>query len=308
MRRRTLLAGVAAAALAPAQNEETVTAAQVIVRIQEHVGVPWRKETVDTIKSGDPSTRVTGIATTMFATYDVLQRAAAQGRNFVITHEPTFYSHQDRTEQLITANDPVYADKEKFIRDHNMVVFRFHDHWHVRRPDGILEGMTQKLGWQQYQDSTTPNVYRLPETTLESLASTMRKKLGASTMRVTGKRDRKFSKVALAPGAGGSASHLRLLRRDDIEVLAIGEVPEDYKGTNDKVYLLSVIREELWVLQAFVPKQRPSDMVYFVSEDAGTQLATSQRGESVKATATIKTVDVGGKVSKSKTYSFERRW
>ncbi len=89
---------------------------------------------------------------------------------------------------------------------------------------------------------------------------------------------------------------------------AIGEVPEDYKGTNDKVYLLSVIREELWVLQSFVPKQRPSDMVYFVSEDAGTQLATSQRGESVKATATIKTVDVGGKVSKSKTYSFERRW
>lgn len=226
MYRRTLLAGVAAAALAPAQNKETVTAAQVIAQIQEHVGVPWRKETVDTIKSGDPSTRVTGIATTMFATYDVLQRAAAQGKNFVIAHEPTFYSHQDRTEQLTAANDPVYADKEKFIGDHHMVVFRFHDHWHMRRPDGILEGMTHKLGWQQYQDATMPNLYRLPETTLESLASTMRKKLGASTMRVTGKGDRKFSKVALAPGAGGSASHLRLLRRDDVEVLAIGEVPE----------------------------------------------------------------------------------
>jgi len=224
--RRTLLTGFATAAIARPQPAGKLTAAQVIERIQQNIGVPWRKETVDTIKSGDPSTPVSGIATTMFATYDVLQRAAAQGKNMVIAHEPTFYSHQDRTEALAAANDSVYLDKEKFIREHNMVVFRFHDHWHMRRPDGVLEGMTQKLGWKQYQDAATPNLYRLPETTLESLAATMRKKLGAATLRVTGKRDRKVTRVALAPGAGGSAGHLRMLRRDDVEVLAIGEVPE----------------------------------------------------------------------------------
>ena len=36
-----------------------------------------------------------GIATTMMATLDVMKRAAAAGKNMVITHEPTFYSHQD---------------------------------------------------------------------------------------------------------------------------------------------------------------------------------------------------------------------
>jgi putative NIF3 family GTP cyclohydrolase 1 type 2 len=224
--RRTLLAGAAMAPFARAQEAGTLTAAQAIERIQQNLGVPWRKETVDTIKSGDPSTRVTGIATTMFATFDVLQRAAAEGKNMVIAHEPTFYSHQDRTEQLAAAGDRVYLDKEKFLREHNMVVFRFHDHWHMRRPDGIREGMTRKLGWRQYQVADTPFLYHLPETRLETLAATMRKKLGAGTLRVTGKRDMKVTKVALSPGAGGSASHLRLLRRDDVEVLAIGEVPE----------------------------------------------------------------------------------
>jgi len=36
----------------------------------------------------------------MMATLDVMQRAAAAGRNLVITHEPTFYSHQDSIDQL----------------------------------------------------------------------------------------------------------------------------------------------------------------------------------------------------------------
>ena len=40
------------------------------------------------------------------ATFDVLRRAAAAGRNFVITHEPTFYSHMDQTTGL--RGDPTY--------------------------------------------------------------------------------------------------------------------------------------------------------------------------------------------------------
>jgi putative NIF3 family GTP cyclohydrolase 1 type 2 len=214
------------AMLSSGQTADTLTAAQVIARIQEQVGVPWRKETVDTIKAGDPATKVTGIATTMFATFDVLQRAAKEGKNLVIAHEPTFYTHQDKTEALAAANDPVWAAKEKFVRDHNMVVFRFHDHWHMRRPDGVMEGMTKALGWKQYQDDAARSSFKLPETTLEALAASMRTKLGATTLRVVGKRDMKVTRLVLSPGASGSAGHLRILRRDEVEVLAIGEVPE----------------------------------------------------------------------------------
>jgi putative NIF3 family GTP cyclohydrolase 1 type 2 len=220
---------IAMASLAIAGGQQTatvVTARQIVERIKGQVGVPWREQTVDTIKAGDPDTPVTGIATTMMATYDVLQRAAASGKNLIITHEPTFYSHLDGTDTLKASNDPVWTDKEKFIREHKLVVWRFHDHWHMRRPDGILEGMTQALGWQKYQSAEVPALYTLPETTVESLAGAIQRKLRIRVLRVVGSKDMKMTRVALLPGASGAVAHRRMLQRNDVEVLVIGEVPE----------------------------------------------------------------------------------
>jgi len=120
-----------------AAQQARPTAQALIDRIQKNVGVAWSTPTVDTFKAGDPSTPITGIAVTMMATLDVIQRAAASDKNLVITHEPTFYSHLDNTADLEKHNDAVLAEKQAFIRDHHMVVWRFHDHWHRRKPDGI---------------------------------------------------------------------------------------------------------------------------------------------------------------------------
>src|SRR4029077_10113020 len=67
---------------------KALTAGEVVERIKAHVGIPWMTQTVDTFKAGNPDTEVKGIAVTMMATLDVLQRAAAAGQNLVITHEP----------------------------------------------------------------------------------------------------------------------------------------------------------------------------------------------------------------------------
>ena len=214
-----VFAGLAAAQTPP-------TARQVIDQINAHGGVPWREETVDTIKAGDPDTPVTGIATTMMATFDVLKRAQAEGKNLVITHEPTFYSHQDKTDVFEKENDPVWADKLKFIIDHKMVVWRFHDHWHMRRPDGIMEGVLRSLGWEKFYNPEM-RVAKLPAaTTLAALAADVQKKLGAKVLRVVGDRNMKVTTIALQPGAGGPAGHRRALQRPEVEVLLIGEVPE----------------------------------------------------------------------------------
>jgi hypothetical protein len=141
---------------ASAQNAK-VTAQQIVERIKAHVGVPWTIETVDTFKAGDPETPVTGIAVTMMATMEVLERAAASGKNLVITHEPTFYNHEDQAEQLPQKeNDQVLAAKRAFIKEHGLIVWRFHDHWHMRKPDGIEAGMVRALGWEKYQDAKRP--------------------------------------------------------------------------------------------------------------------------------------------------------
>src|SRR5262249_26636645 len=165
-----------------------------------------------------PSTPVTGIATTMMATLDVVQRAAAAGRNLVITHEPTFYSHEDRTEPL--KDDPVYQFKQDFLDRNHMVVFRFHDHWHARRPDGIATGMVQALGWDKNVDPQNPRQFLFDGTPLSTLARQIQDKLQIRTMRVIGDP---ALRVRTAAANWGYAGSLRPFTPPDLDLLLIGE-------------------------------------------------------------------------------------
>jgi putative NIF3 family GTP cyclohydrolase 1 type 2 len=206
-------------------RRDAPTAREIVERIKQHVGVPWSEQTVDTFKDGDPDTRVTGIATTMMATMDVLTRSAAAGRNLIITHEPTFYDHLDPTEPLDAEHDAVQAAKRAFIKAHGLVVWRFHDHWHRRRPDGIQAGMVRALGWESYARPEDESLFQMPEITLERLAGFLKSRLGIRTMRVVGDPAMKVTKIALLPGASGFPAHRHALQQD-VDVLVIGEARE----------------------------------------------------------------------------------
>jgi NIF3 (NGG1p interacting factor 3) len=139
------------------------TAREVVAAIQKNIGIPWNSDTVDTFKAGNPDIPVTGVAVTMMATLDVLERAAAKRENLIITHEPTFFDHLDKPAGL-EESDPVWKAKRTFIENHGLVVWRFHDHWHLRRPDGILSGVTHTLNWEKYHSAANPNFFTIPET------------------------------------------------------------------------------------------------------------------------------------------------
>ena len=221
--RRGFLA-IASATAGLLRAQPALSVGQVIERIQKNLGVPWRTPTVDTLKAGTVDTPVRGIATTMMATFDVLQRAAKANCNFVITHEPTFYNHEDATTAI--ASDPVYAAKRAFLESHNMAVMRFHDNWHARRPDGIRTGMLQLLGWDRYRSQENPQLLVMPETTLSALASDARKHLNARTIRVIGDPQMKVRRVAINPGYADLNGAIRTLSRPDLDVLVIGEARE----------------------------------------------------------------------------------
>jgi putative NIF3 family GTP cyclohydrolase 1 type 2 len=218
--RRSFVLSAAVASMLEAQGR-SLTAGQVIERIQQHVGVPWRTPTVDTIKSGSPETPVKGIATTMMATLDVVQRAAAAGKNMVITHEPTFFAHEDKTDTL--KNDPTYRFKQEFLDRNQMVVFRFHDHWHAHQPDGIATGMAQALDWTKKADPANPRQFLFDGITLAELSKQMQDKLGIRSMRVVGDPRLKVRRVAANWGYAGS---LQPFSRPDVDVLVIGETRE----------------------------------------------------------------------------------
>ncbi len=220
-----LMAIVLGTVTGTAAQERRITAREVVAEIQKQVGVEWKKETVDTFKAGNPDTPVTGIAVTMMATMDVLQRASAQGLNFVVTHEPTFYSHLDTPEGM-PESDPVWAEKRAFIEKHGMVVWRFHDHWHMRKPDGIEAGMVRSLGWEKFQKSENQYLFVLPETTVKKLAQELANKLDSPVVRVVGDPEMKVTKVGFSPGAAGFQRETQALERDDVQVLVVGETRE----------------------------------------------------------------------------------
>jgi putative NIF3 family GTP cyclohydrolase 1 type 2 len=211
------------------------TAEQVIAAIIKNTGSNTIPNTVDIIKEGDPRTVVKGIITCMFATMDVLKQAVAKNCNLIIVHEPLYYNHLDETEKL--KNDPVFLEKRKYISDHKLVIWRFHDYIHTMRPDGIETGMVAKLGWEKYLVKGTTNKFLFPETTLKDLLKNLKQVFPENAFYVTGNADMKLTGVRLAAGAPGSARHIGLLEDSNVDVVLAGEAQqwETYEYARDAV-------------------------------------------------------------------------
>jgi putative NIF3 family GTP cyclohydrolase 1 type 2 len=180
-----------------------MTAREVVQKIRENLGVPWNEQTFrDIFKVGNPDVQVKGIATTCMGTFDLIQRCHAAGLNMIVTHEPTFWSD---AEAIDLSADPVNKIKVDYCMKNDMVVWRFHDHWHARKPDmeswGGLHGMG--LGPAKVEDFKGPEaVYTIPETTLGELALRVRKGLYGNSFRVVGNPNAKVSRIAMGVGSG----------------------------------------------------------------------------------------------------------
>ena len=186
-------------------------------------GAPFSK-TVDTIKSGDASRQVSGIVTTMFATDNVIEQTANLGANFIIAHEPTFYNHLDDVTWL--KDDEVYLYKKNLLEKNKIVVWRFHDYIHSHKPDGVLMGVIDTLGWHKYYDENNPHVLTVPEISLGELISQLKNKLKIEHLKFIGDASQQCGKIALMPGASGGISQINLLRKEKPDVLICGEINE----------------------------------------------------------------------------------
>jgi putative NIF3 family GTP cyclohydrolase 1 type 2 len=227
------------------------TANQIIERIQKQVGVPWRSRTVDTFKAGNPETRVKGIATSFSATLDVCQRAAASGKNLIIVHEPTFYNHLDETKDL---KGEIYQVKRTFIEKNSLVIWRFHDHWHDRRPDGILTGMVAALGWGKQQSEKDPEIFDLPSCSLETLVKNIQRQMKIHSLRVIGNSQMQVRRVALAPGYNDLREIMRWLDNPAIEALVIGETRE-WEGVEYARDAVTAGRNKALIILGHVPSE-----------------------------------------------------
>jgi putative NIF3 family GTP cyclohydrolase 1 type 2 len=205
-----------------------VTAQEIVDRVKKNVGVDWSGDDVDTFKAGDPSTIVTGVVTTSMATVDVLQKAVQAGANLVITAAPTFYSKADLGTPAGRGQpqpDPVYAGKNAFIEKHQLVVFRLTQHWNQRKPDPRAQGLASAMGWTKYKTGDDALRYEVPATTLDALASQLKKTLGTrGGIRAIGDRTITVRKIGLLPGYTMIQAAIAMM--PGVDVIVTGEVQE----------------------------------------------------------------------------------
>lgn len=189
--------------------------------IGQTVGTPL-DSSVDTVKIGDPQRQVTGVVCAFTVTHEVIRKANEAGANFIITHEPTFYNHEDRTEKW--SGDPAYEAKRKALEESGITVWRFHDYMHDAKPDWILQGVLKKLGWEGYD--TAGEVVTLPAASAAELAAELKGKLGIPQARMIGDAAILCRKVVMLLGAAGGEEQIRYLAMEDVDALVCGETVE----------------------------------------------------------------------------------
>jgi hypothetical protein len=200
--------GVLLAAGSAASAAALPTAAQAVERMKQQLakdGIPWERTlspgagagTVDTIKIGNPETPVTGIAICFMSTLENLQRAVKARKNFIISHEPTFWNHLDDVSAF--QNDSVYRAKKLFVEDNHLVVWRFHDHLHMMRPEPISTALERQFRWDTYATGNGfSRVYVVPPTTLKEVGLHLQNALGTRNVRIAGDPDLPVTRIGNA--------------------------------------------------------------------------------------------------------------
>lgn len=189
------------------------------------------RETCDGFKWGDPQGECTGMVLSCALTIDVIRAAIRLGCNFIMVHEPSFYTHADDTDWL--EGNTVFEMKKKLLDEHGIVVWRNHDHMHrAMHPDEIMQGVIKELGWTQYVTDGYDREYRkvsIPPMKLRELVVLLRERMHLRTGRVVGNMDKLVSNIVFCGHVFPSWDAkeripTELLAQKDVDVLIPGEL------------------------------------------------------------------------------------
>lgn len=246
-------------------------AQHVVDTILTQTGIPFRlADTCDRYFSGTPESDVTGVVTTFMATVDVIKKAVELGFNMIITHEPTYFTGHDTTDWL--ADDPVYLAKKRLLDENGIVIWRYHDHMHMKNPDEIYEGLLEELGWEKYKRSDEAektgdfaaffrDYYDIPKTTLKSLSEYFKDKLRIPVVRIIGSPDMECSRIGILVGGGSlglgkEEMPMQVMSKSNIDVMVCGEITEwtlcayvndaQMLGFNKALLIIGHERSEEW--------------------------------------------------------------
>lgn len=187
-------------------------------------------DTVDGYICGSPETLLTGVAVTFLATLEHCYNARQNNCNLIISHEGIWYHHREQHIDAIShaKDDPIYLEKQAFLQENKITLYRYHDGIHRTLPDRITRGIILSLHWTAYEITQEP-AYSILElnTKLIDIIRHIKNTLGLSYLRYIGAEDTNIKKALIAVGYRGNGSMiLPILQREQVDLVIYGEGPE----------------------------------------------------------------------------------
>ena len=210
-----------------------MTAGEIVEKIQKACDASLPEKTVDCFLAGNSEKEVSKIATTFMATAEVIQKAASEGCNFIITHEPIFYTSGDCAGWQDT--NPMILKKKKLIEECHMTIWRMHDTMHALKPDMIYTGMLKKMRWEEYAHEGDQKILDIPEMAVSEIAEHMKSCLSIERMRFVGDEGLLCRRVGfllgayslcLTMGPGMEESVSIWMEENQVDLLLAGEMLE----------------------------------------------------------------------------------
>jgi putative NIF3 family GTP cyclohydrolase 1 type 2 len=223
----------------------SITAQEIVGRIQQKLGPGWKDTPVDVIMAGKPDTAVTGVVTTFAPSMEVLKKAVAAKQNMIISRESPFWFRSavagggagrppDGTgpgnERKMPPRDPVFQTKQDYIAANNLVVYRLYANWNAQAEDMQLKGLAKALGWEKYYKPSggqpwayDNGFFEVPPATLKDTALHLKKKLNIKSIRVGGSPTTMVRKVAVYPGTYWLNDLEKIFAEPNVDVLIAGE-------------------------------------------------------------------------------------
>ncbi len=176
--------------------------------------------TVDTCKTGNLNRKVQKLAVCFIATPRVIHEAAKWGADMILTHEPTFYTHDDTAD-----TDSVTLAKQELIAQTDMVICRFHDGMHTAHPDLIIKGFIKQATLAG--DMLDAVHFRLHEPmTPRELATLVKVRCHLQQVRIMGNVNKPIQTLGMYLGAPDGNEVFRDLKEGRSDCVLIGEVCE----------------------------------------------------------------------------------
>ncbi len=177
-------------------------------------------DTVDTCKTDNLNRKVEKLAVCFIATPRVIHEAAKWGADMILTHEPTFYTHDDTAD-----TDAVTLAKRELIKETGVTICRFHDGMHSMFPDLISMGFLKQTALCGTLTDAVHFQLEEPMTARE-LATLIKVRCSLQQVRIVGSAYKPVKTIGLYLGAPDGQQVMQDLKDGGCDCVLIGEVCE----------------------------------------------------------------------------------